>query len=314
MTDKTTLAQLHLVFGLAALSSGVSHATRLINLAELTPQPQPHDSPDLASFEAQWRAALDTLTSEQTIGALQCLVLAQLYCIQRGDYAKLLTYKGLAISLSSRLGLHQSQKRFALGTLTCETRKKVFWTLYTIDRFVVSTTLVCLLLILDSFSAVLLGLPKQLKDDDVHCEYPVDADDEYVTERGFQPTLPGESTKLSSALALFRATRILSRVLEEVYPALPSYDLALQTLSALGDELDNWLNSLPPHLRLTFAQDKPSTATTSSRSPLLVSTTEFDVCFIVLTSHSRLFTITHVSLYTAQRSVALLLVANHPHP
>lgn len=67
---------------------------------------------------------------------MQCLVLAQLYCIQRGDYTKLLTYKALAIALSSRLGLHQSQKRFALGTLTCETRKKLFWTLYVIDRYV----------------------------------------------------------------------------------------------------------------------------------------------------------------------------------
>lgn len=123
---------------------------------------------------------------------------------------------------------------------------------------------------MSSFSAVLLGLPKQLKDEDIHCEYPVDADDEYVTERGFQPLLPGESTRLSSALALFRATRILSRVLEQVYPALPSYDLSLQKLAALSEELDQWLASLAPHLRLTFVQDKPSTGTISSRSPLLV--------------------------------------------
>lgn len=68
--------------------------------------------------------------------ALQCLVLAQIYCLQRADYARLLKYKGLAISLSHRLGLHQSQKRFALGALTSETRKKVFWTLYTLDWYV----------------------------------------------------------------------------------------------------------------------------------------------------------------------------------
>jgi len=110
-----------------------------------------------------------------------------------------------------------SQKRFALGTSTCEIRKKVFWTLYTID----------------CFSAVTLGLPKQLKDDDVHCEYPVDADEEYVEETGFKAPCPGEFTRLSSALALFRAARILSRVLEEVYPALSSYDLSLQKLAAL---------------------------------------------------------------------------------
>lgn len=235
VTDKTAIAQLNLVFGIAALATGT------------------RTSGDLESFESQWKAAIDTILTENTMATLQALILAQIFCVQQGDLTRLLTYKGLSGSLSARLGLHQSQKRFALGTLTCETRKKVFWTLYTVD----------------SFTAVTLGLPKHLKDDDVHCEYPVDADDEYVTERGFQPTLPGESTKLSSALALFRAARILSKVLEEVFPAKASYELSLKTLADLSDELDAWSASLAPHLRLRFAQDKPSTGTISSRSPLL---------------------------------------------
>lgn len=127
---------------------------------------------------------------------------------------------------------------------------------------------------------MILGLPKHIKDEDVHCEYPVDADDEYVTERGFQPTLPGESTKLSSALAFFKAARILSKVLEEVFPAKASYDLSLKKLSELSDELDAWQNSLAPHLRLQFAQDKPSTGTISSRSPLISLTYHYIRCLI----------------------------------
>ncbi|KAI6840497.1 hypothetical protein KC340_g2904 [Hortaea werneckii] len=235
VSDKTAIAQLNLVFGIAALSNGA------------------RSSSELQSFERQWRAALDATMNENTMATLQALILAQIFCIQQGDLTRLLTYKGLSTSLSARLGLHQSQKRFALGTLTCETRKKVFWTLYTVD----------------CFSAVMLGLPKQLKDDDIQCEYPADADDEYVTERGFQPTLPGESTKLSSALALFRAARILSKVLEEVFPAKTSYELSLKKLTDLSDELEAWSKNLAPHLRLHFAQDKPSTGTISSRSPLL---------------------------------------------
>lgn len=235
VTDKTAIAQLNLVFGVAALSNGT------------------RSSADLESFERQWRAATDTIINENTLATLQALVLAQIYCIQQGDLTRLLTYKGLSTSLSARLGLHQSQKRFSLGTLTCETRKKVFWTLYTVD----------------CFSSVMLGLPKQLKDEDVHCEYPADADDEYVTERGFQPTLPGESTKLSSALALFKAARILSNVLEEVFPAKSQYELSMKKLTELTDELEIWSKNLAPHLRLQFALDKPSTGTISSRSPLL---------------------------------------------
>lgn len=122
-----------------------------------------------------------------------------------------------------------------------------------------------------SFSAALLGLPKLLKEEDIHAEYPSDTDDEYVTERGFQPTLPGEYTKISSALALFRASRILSKVLEQNYPAAATHDLSLQNMSSLDTELNQWSDGLPVHLKLTFAQDKPSTDVTGSRSAILVS-------------------------------------------
>ena len=111
-----------------------------------------------------------------------------------------------------------------------------------------------------------------MKEEDVHCEYPVDADDEYVTEKGFLPTLPGEYTKLSSALALFRVTRVLAKVLSENYPASASHEISFRTLTSLADELEDWSNNLAPHLRLQFQQDKPSTNVISSRSPLLVCT------------------------------------------
>lgn len=104
----------------------------------------------------------------------------------------------------------------------------------------------------------------------MYCEYPVDADDEYVTEKGFLPTLPGEYTKLSSALALFRISRILSKVLTELYPASVSHEISFRTIASLADELEEWQTNLAPHLKLTFAQDKPSTNVTSSRSPVLV--------------------------------------------
>lgn len=105
----------------------------------------------------------------------------------------------------------------------------------------------------------------------MHCEYPADADDEYVTEKGFLPTLPGESTKLSSALALFRLSRVLSKVLTDLYPSSTSHEISFRTITSLADDLEQWQSNLAPHLKLTFAQDKPSTNVTSSRSPVLVS-------------------------------------------
>ncbi|TVY82332.1 Transcriptional activator protein acu-15 [Lachnellula suecica] len=235
MTSPHKLAQLHLVFGIASLSG------------------ENPDREQIALCEQQWRSSLEAVLMDNSLATLQCLVLALIYCILKADYNRLQHYKGIAVGLSHRLGLHQSQKRFSFGALTIETRKKVFWTLYTVD----------------CFSAALLGLPKLLKEEDVHAEYPSDTDDEYVTEKGFQPTLPGEYTKISSALALFRASRILSKVLEQIYPAAAAHDLSLQSLNTLDAELNEWSEKLPAHLKLTFVQDKPSTDVTGSRSALL---------------------------------------------
>lgn len=133
---------------------------------------------------------------------------------------------------------------------------------------------------INSFSAALLGLPKLLNEDDIHAEYPADVDDENVSERGFQSTVPGESTRVSSALALFRVARIMSKVLDENYPAALSHDLSLQKIGALNDELDVWLGELPQHLRLHFVQDKPSTDVVGSRSPVMVRDLCIpDICF-----------------------------------
>lgn len=114
----------------------------------------------------------------------------------------------------------------------------------------------------------------------------MDADDEYITEKCFLPTLPGEYTKLSSALALFKVSRILAKVLTENYPASATYDLSLRKIMALSDELDDWLKTLPSHLRLQFVQDKPSTNVVSSRSPLLVSESRLPKLSTMLTNVS----------------------------
>ncbi|KAG9249006.1 fungal-specific transcription factor domain-containing protein [Calycina marina] len=235
VVDLHNLAQLHLVFGIAGLSSDTQ------------------DQENIASCERQWRTSLQNILMENTLGTLQCLVLAILYCITKSDYTSLQYYKGIAVGLSHRLGLHQSQKHFSFGALTTETRKKVFWTLYTVD----------------CFSAAAMGLPKLLKEEDLHAEYPSDADDGCITERGFQPSIPGDVTRMSNALAMFRAARIMSKVLDQVYSAAATHDLSLQTLTILENELTAWSDSLPPHLKLTFRQEKPSIDLTGSRSAIL---------------------------------------------
>lgn len=132
-------------------------------------------------------------------------------------------------------------------------------------------------------------MPILLRESDIQTEYPVDVDDENVTESGFLPTLPGESTRLSSALALFNVSRILTKALEDLYPSRSSYDMYVSKMRAVSGQLDEWLKMLPPHLRLEFSQDKPSTNVTSSRSPLLVSISlSLNLFFLALDANSLL--------------------------
>jgi hypothetical protein len=171
----------------------------------------------------------------------------------KADYRSLLRYRALAVDLCHQLRLNQDIA--PSNPLEGETCKKVFWCQYVLDRF----------------SSVLTGMPVLLRESDIQIEYPVDVDDEYVTETGFLPTLPGESTRLSSALALFGVSRILNKVLEDLFPSKAGYNIYVSKMRVVTEQLDEWLSTLPPHLRLEFSQDKPSTNVTSSRSPLLVS-------------------------------------------
>ena len=116
-----------------------------------------------------------------------------------------------------------------------------------------------------------MGVPVLLRDVDVHTEYPADVDDENITDKGYLPTLPGELTKFSSSLAMFNASRVLARVMEELYPSSASYKVPLSNVRSLSEELESWSRSLPNHLRLQFAKDKPGVGVISSRSPLIVS-------------------------------------------
>lgn len=58
----------------------------------------------------------------------------------KGDFRSLLRYRALAVDICHQLGLHQSQQDPALSPLEGETRKKVFWCQYTLDRYVNTST------------------------------------------------------------------------------------------------------------------------------------------------------------------------------
>lgn len=171
-------------------------------------------------------------------------------------------YKTLAVGWALKHGLHRSQKKMKLGPLTTEMRKRVFWSLY----------------VLDVFSSAIVGLPKLLDDQQIDAEFPADLyissvsltkfrDDDYVTEMGFLPTPPGNFSIMSAALALFRASKILARLLSQVYSP---QRVSLSTIQSIECELNDWRNGLPSYLRVDLPNPVPSSTNFHSHAPTLL--------------------------------------------
>lgn len=207
---------------------------------------------------------------------LQNLLLAQMFYLSTDDHERLHRYRGLAVGLAHCLGLHQPQRRFSLDALTTETRRRVSWCLYTLDWWVQmpASSLVrgrssdeegdC------SFGAAELGLPRLLKDGDIQTEDPADMDDVGDDQGCQSPTREG-STRLSATLALIQASRILSSVLEKLYPpGASSYTISQRDQRALEQRLRDWLDALPSPLKLRFAPGQSAPTVVESSSPILV--------------------------------------------
>lgn len=84
---------------------------------------------------------------------------------------------------------------------------------------------------------------------------------------GFLPTPPGNFSIMSSALALFRACKILSRLLTQVYS--PSR-VSLNTIQTIAGDLTDWRNGLPSYLRVDLPNCAPTSSNFHSHASMLL--------------------------------------------
>ena len=124
------IAQLYLIFGIAAISTEVGGNFNPSTFRRSQSQSNKHDA---LSFERMWQRALDKITKDVSIPTLQCFLLAELYWIAKDDSERLRKCRIITAKLVRRLGLHQSQRRSSLGPLLTESRKRLFWVTFTLD-------------------------------------------------------------------------------------------------------------------------------------------------------------------------------------
>jgi len=96
------------------------------------------------------------LTNEASLQALQAIITVQLFLLSMLRYNAASRLQGLAIRMALRLGLHRCPGRFSrLSEQEAELKKRVFWSMYCIDRSICSR----------------LGLPASIHDCDIDTCY-----------------------------------------------------------------------------------------------------------------------------------------------
>ncbi|KEQ69655.1 hypothetical protein M436DRAFT_17065, partial [Aureobasidium namibiae CBS 147.97] len=135
------------------------------------------------SFEEAMKSVQDMLFLPSSLDALQAVVAVQLFLVSMLRLNGASRLGGMIIRMAYQLGLHRCPTRYAgFDTGQAELRRRLFWSIYCIDRYLCQS----------------LGLPLSIRDDDVDvCHF----DEEKHTLNGHQRTTMDARLKTLNFLA-----------------------------------------------------------------------------------------------------------------
>ncbi|KAJ3503856.1 hypothetical protein NLJ89_g8242 [Agrocybe chaxingu] len=172
------------------------------------------------------------------VAHVQCFILMSSFLCSVNCLPQAWILIGQAVRAGQDLGLHRSPRRLLVGPLEKETRRKIWWGVYVLDRML----------------ALALGRPLGVNDSDCDVELPVDVDDdrlpEYFTGAAMTQRQP---SLMTGTIALIKLYEIGGRVLRQVYALEnckdhlePERKAELQkTVESLDTELTKWCDDLP---------------------------------------------------------------------
>ncbi|PCH41399.1 hypothetical protein WOLCODRAFT_118862 [Wolfiporia cocos MD-104 SS10] len=146
---------------------------------------------------------------------------------------------GQAVRIAQDIGLHRSPRRLLISNIEKETRRKVWWGVYTLDRML----------------ALALGRPLAVVDTDCDVELPVEVDDEYLPDYFAGAPVPQQTPSLMKGfIELISLYRIGGHVLRQVYALDKCRDILepekraeLQlAVDSLDKAITKWCDDLPP--------------------------------------------------------------------
>ncbi|PIL36804.1 transcription factor [Ganoderma sinense ZZ0214-1] len=190
---------------------------------------------------------------------VQCFVLMSSFLCSVNCLPQAWLLVGQAVRAAQDIGLHRSPRRLLITPIEKETRRKIWWGVYTLDRML----------------ALALGRPLAIEDTDCDVEIPAELDDEQLPQYFEGAILPqGQITLMRGYIELISLYRIAGRVLREVYALDKCRDnlemekrAELQrSVETLDRRLTKWCEDLP-----TVFKSNPATEKQVSMAAVLCS-------------------------------------------
>ncbi|KAF8633682.1 hypothetical protein AX15_001292 [Amanita polypyramis BW_CC] len=172
------------------------------------------------------------------IAHVQCFILLSSFLCSVNCLPQAWLLVGQAVRSGQDLGLHRSPKRLLVSPIEKETRRKIWWGVYTLDRML----------------ALALGRPLGVNDSDCDVEMPAEVDDDKLQQYFMGAALNQRHPPLmAGVIALKKLYEIAGRILREVYALDICKDnlevekgAELQhTVENLDAELTKWCDELP---------------------------------------------------------------------
>ena len=187
-------------------------------------------------------------TGEGSMEQVQCLALLSMCSAGWNTLAQSWKFAGQAIRAAQDLGLHRSPARGAGEVLKEELCRRVWWSVYGLDRLL----------------SVCLGRPMGVEDDDCDCEMPLDMDD--VGLEAYGKETPSETPSLGASrmtgfIAFCRLCRIAGKISRTINPLRISrmcqnrgQNTATQLMKSIREldfELSEWLENIPDAIKFS---------------------------------------------------------------
>ncbi|KAJ3523020.1 hypothetical protein NM688_g8792 [Phlebia brevispora] len=180
---------------------------------------------------------------------VQCFLLMSSFLCSVNCLPQAWILVGQAVRIAQDIGLHRSPRRLLITPIDKETRRKVWWGCYTLDRML----------------ALALGRPLGIADSDCDVELPVDVDDENLPEYFAGATMSRNSPSLMKGFVeLIALYKIAGQVLREVYSLDKCKEyLEPQKRAELNASVENldkaltmWCDELPIVFKSSPVSDK----------------------------------------------------------